>query len=176
MGNPERTRGGERLRYGLCVSVETYFRAGVGLIVLNDAGQVLAAERSDRPGAWQTPQGGLQPWEEPIEAAGRELFEETGIRWSEVIVIAESPQWLGYELPAEARSEKTGHGQVQKWFLVRYRGADDTVDVGKGAAAEFRTWTWMPAQELVERSWEVKRPIYRYLAETWSTLLVPAQS
>jgi putative (di)nucleoside polyphosphate hydrolase len=54
------------------------------------------------------------------------------------MVIAEPPEWLGYELPPEARSEKTGRGQVQKWFLVRYRGSDDGVDINTGASTEFR--------------------------------------
>ncbi|MGH2659935.1 MAG: NUDIX domain-containing protein [Actinomycetota bacterium] len=108
----------------------------------------LVAERADRPGAWQAPQGGLQQWEEPLEGAGRELAEETGIRWSDVTVIAESPQWLGYELPPEARSEKTGHGRrgSGSWFgtagrttaSTRHRSVDGIPPVDLDADAGAR--------------------------------------
>jgi len=156
------------LGYGLAVTQEIYFRAGVGLLVINRSGLVLVAERSDRPKAWQAPQGGLQPGEEPLDAAARELDEETGIRWSDVTVMAELDEWLGYELPPEARSEKTGRGQVQKWFLVRFLGSDQSVHVATGESAEFRRWRWVPLQELVDSAWDVKRPVYRRLVETWS--------
>ena len=59
------------------MTMEIYFRAGVGMLVINTKGLVLVAERSDRPDAWQAPQGGLQPEEEPLDAARRELAEET---------------------------------------------------------------------------------------------------
>jgi putative (di)nucleoside polyphosphate hydrolase len=69
-----------------------YFRASVGILVLNGPGLVLALERSDIPDAWQAPQGGLQFGEKPVEAAERELREETGIRWPDVSVIDEFPE------------------------------------------------------------------------------------
>lgn len=159
------------MRYGLLMTTEVYFRAGIGLLVMNLQGLVLAAERSDTPGAWQAPQGGLLPGEEPVEAAPRELAEETGIRWSDVTLVAEHPEWLGYELPPDARSDKTGRGQVQKWFIVRYNGADEAVNLPRSGTAEFRQWTWLPMSNLVARAWHVKQPVYRRLAETWPDFL-----
>jgi putative (di)nucleoside polyphosphate hydrolase len=150
---------------------EVYFRAGVGMLIQNEHGLVLAAERSAIPGAWQAPQGGLRPNEEPIEAARRELREETGIDWSDVDVIAEHPEWLGYELPADARSEKTARGQTHKWFLLRFHG--DHVPRSRDEQREFRDWRWIPMATLIDETWAVRQPIYRRLAESWANFLQP---
>jgi putative (di)nucleoside polyphosphate hydrolase len=153
------------------MSNEIYFRVGVGLLIVNAQGNVLAAERADHPAGWQAPQGGLQPSEEPLEAARRELVEETGIEWDEVTVLAEHAEWLGYELPEEARSEKTGRGQVHKWFLLRFLGDEADVDLASATTPEFGRWRWVAMTDLVEHAWHVRRPVYRRLAESWSAIL-----
>ena len=56
-----------------------HFRAGVVAVVRRDDGLVMAFERADLPGQWQLPQGGLEAGESPVEAAWRELAEETGL-------------------------------------------------------------------------------------------------
>jgi putative (di)nucleoside polyphosphate hydrolase len=141
------------------------------MLVTNDDGQVLAAERSDIPGAWQAPQGGLMPDEEPLEAARRELAEETGIDWADIITIDEYPEWLAYELPPGQRSPKAGRGQVQRWFLLHYRGPSDGINVTRGDAQEFVRWRWVSMARLIDQAWVVKRPIYRRLAAAWSARL-----
>jgi putative (di)nucleoside polyphosphate hydrolase len=140
------------------------FRAGVGIVVLDTRGWVLALERSTVPGGWQLPQGGIEDGEEPIEALWRELREETGLTAAEVEVIAELPEWLGYELPAPYRSSKTGRGQVHKWFLLR-AGADDLpVRTDPTPEAEFRAWRWVDLAELAEQTVAFRQPVYRRLA------------
>ncbi len=147
---------------------EVYFRAGVGLLVTNTAKQVLAFERIDVPGSWQAPQGGIGVGEEPRAAAERELYEETGVPWDTVEVVDEHPLWLGYELPADARSRKTGMGQVQKWFLLQYRGWDADIRLNTaGDEKEFAEWQWMPMAQLVSTVWEIRRPVYQALALRW---------
>lgn len=149
------------------------FRANVGIVVARADGLVLALERCDRPGAWQLPQGGLDVGEEPRDAALRELAEETGIPADLVEVVAEYPEWLAYELPPERRRHKTGRGQVQRWFLLRFSGDDSLIDLAPpaGGRQEFRDYRWMELRTLAEQVWGVKQPTYRALAEAWSELL-----
>lgn len=146
------------------------FRANVGVVVCNGAGQVLALERSGRPGAWQLPQGGLDRGEEPLQAALRELREETGLAEREVELFGEHPRWLAYELPLEARSKKIGRGQVQKWFFFRLVG-DAAVDLARASAGEFSAHRWVSLATLAEETWLVRRDIYRQLAEQLANLL-----
>lgn len=151
---------------------DNYFRAGVGLIVVNGEGMVLGLERSDVRDSWQLPQGGIAIGEEPAESAQRELMEETGIKWHDTTLVDVYPSWLAYELPASSRSPKTGRGQVQLWFLLRFNGQDDDIHLKPAnGEQEFTRWRWMPIGDLVAAAWEVRQPIYWELATHWSAYL-----
>ena len=140
-----------------------YFRAGTGAVIIDERGLVLALERAGIAGAWQFPQGGLKGGEEPIDAAFREIAEETGIVESELELLESAPEPLAYELPHEARTAKTGRGQVQYWFLFRFLGNDNAINVEQGG--EFRHWQWLPFPELLQKTVGFRRPLYRRLAE-----------
>ena len=144
------------------------FRAGVGMLVVNRQGLVLVGQRTSIVGAWQAPQGGVAKGEEPIDAGYRELAEELEFARSDVELLAEYPEWLAYELPPGSRTPKTGRGQVQKWFLFRFVGRDQDIDVLGAEYQEFDAWQWWPMQRLVENAWDVRRPIYEQLAGAWS--------
>lgn len=150
------------------------FRANVGIAVARSDGLVLALERIDQPDRWQMPQGGLNVGEEPVEASLRELVEETGLRAEHVELVAEHPAWLAYELPPARRRNERTRGQVQKWFLYRFLGEDDDIDLTppKGERQEFRAFRWMDLDELAGSMWEIKRPIYRALVDEWAERLV----
>ncbi len=149
------------------------FRANVGIAVARADGLVLALERVDQPDRWQMPQGGLNVGEEPVEASLRELQEETGLKPERVELVAEHPAWLAYELPPARRRNERARGQVQRWFLYRFLGEDDDIDLTppKGERQEFKAFRWVDLTELAESMWEVKRPIYRALAEEWAERL-----
>jgi len=140
------------------------FRCGVGMAILDGCGRVLTFERADAPGSFQLPQGGMEDDESPIGTMWRELGEETGLSDAHVAVVAEVPEWLGYELPPVARSNKTGRGQVQKWFILRAVGDDLPIVVGDGGNAEFRSWRWSHLSELADQVVPFRRPVYRRLA------------
>lgn len=48
------------------------------VVIYSGAGRVLLLRRLDRPGFWQSVTGSLRPDETPLEAARREVVEETG--------------------------------------------------------------------------------------------------
>ncbi|MDH3706339.1 MAG: NUDIX domain-containing protein [Acidimicrobiia bacterium] len=146
-----------------------HFRAGVGVLIRNRDQLVAALERRDIAGSWQAPQGGIKGHELPLEAAARELEEETGLAWGEIALVAEHPFWLSYELPAAARSAKTGLGQTQRWFLVETGRDLDAAAVEAGG--EFRAWRWVTMNQLVANVWRPRRPVYEQLQQAWRHLL-----
>ena len=146
-----------------------YFRAGAGAVIIDGRGLVLALERAGIAGAWQFPQGGLKSGEEPISAVYREITEETGIAGSALELLESAPEPLVYELPPEARSAKTGRGQVQYWFLFRFHGDESAINVERGG--EFRAWQWLHFPDLLKATVEFRRPVYRRLAELFGGYL-----
>lgn len=137
------------------------FRAGVGVVIRRDDGLLLAFERRQHPGSWQLPQGGIDEGESIQSAALRELFEETGLRKEDVEFVAEFEAWVGYELPVELRSPKTGRGQVHRWTLMAPRHGDLVPSLGDGE--EFSAWKWMTTDDLVEHTAAFRQPVYRWL-------------
>jgi putative (di)nucleoside polyphosphate hydrolase len=137
------------------------FRAGAGAIIVNQAGRVLALERRDIPGAWQMPQGGLKIGEDPLEAAKREIREETGIEDADLQLISALDRLLAYELPPGDRSRKTGRGQVQYWFVFRYRGTDERITLGD--QKEFVRWKWSSMDDIASHVVAFKKPVYKEL-------------
>ncbi len=153
------------------------YRPCVGLVLVNRAGLVFAGQRLDNPGdAWQMPQGGIDEGETPLEAALRELGEETGIAAASVRVLAEAPDWLTYDLPADLvpRIWKGRYrGQRQRWFLLRFLGVDGEVDIAR-PHPEFSTWAWMAPDQLAARIVPFKRATYAQVFATFGPLLTPA--
>jgi len=144
------------------------FRASVGVVVIDSDGMVLAFERADEPGQWQLPQGGLGFDEEPLAAARRELWEETGLGDDEVRLLAEHPEWLVYELPRY--SSKHGRGQAQKWFLFELTMAT-TIDLQRAQSDEFQDWKWTTLEGLRDETIEFRRGVYSRLLEHFAGYL-----
>jgi len=139
------------------------YRAGVGVLLCNREAKVFVGQRLDSTlEAWQMPQGGIDPGEDPRTAALRELEEETGVLAHLVTVQRETPDWHHYDLPDNMIGKiwKGRYcGQRQKWFTLEFLGEDRDVNIAT-AHPEFRAWRWAGVEELVEMAVPFKRELY----------------
>jgi putative (di)nucleoside polyphosphate hydrolase len=150
------------------------YRPCVGVMLVNAEGEVFVGQRRDRDqDAWQMPQGGVDKGEGAPDAALRELEEETGIPRDLVRIEAETSRWLPYDLPHELVPniwKGRYRGQEQKWFLMRFLGQDDQVNI-QTAEPEFSEWRWMPADQLVAKIVPFKRAVYTAVLEEFEEKL-----
>jgi putative (di)nucleoside polyphosphate hydrolase len=123
---------------------------------------------------WQMPQGGVDEGEAPVDAALRELYEETNVR--SVELLAEIEPWLSYDLPLESTKRWKGKyiGQTQKWFALRFTGEDCEIDIARPAggahAAEFDEWRWERPSLLPELIVPFKRLVYERVVREFAHL------
>jgi putative (di)nucleoside polyphosphate hydrolase len=146
------------------------YRPAAGVMLLNREGKVFVAQRLDSTlEAWQMPQGGLDEGEEPLRGALRELEEETGIREEHVEILASAPDELYYDLPEDLIGKLwkgKWRGQRQSWFLGRFTGTDEDVNI-QTAHPEFRAWKWADPEELPAMIVPFKRKLYQDVLEAF---------
>ncbi|MDF1599281.1 RNA pyrophosphohydrolase [Mesorhizobium sp. YIM 152430] len=158
------------------------YRPCVGIMVLNRDGLVWVGRRIAEPdgemaGAaqlWQMPQGGIDAGEDPLEAARRELFEETGMK--SVSLIETAPDWINYDLPPHlvgVALKGKYCGQTQRWFAFRFEGSDDEIAIDPprgGHMAEFDAWDWKPMADLPDLIVPFKRGVYEAVVDAFRHL------
>lgn len=149
------------------------YRPCVGVMLLDAQGRIFVGERKDTSGAWQMPQGGIDPGEEPQEAALRELWEEIGVTKDKIEVIGQTSDWLTYDLPEHLLGKVWKgkyRGQKQLWFVLRFKGSDTDVNI-ETEHPEFGRWKWSNAADLVSEIVPFKRDIYEALVKEFGALL-----
>jgi len=158
------------------------YRPCVGVMILNAEGLVWVGHRkhkSDdevgrREQLWQMPQGGIDKGEDPIQAAHREVFEETGME--SIKLIAEAPDWINYDLPPDRIGITWGgkyRGQTQKWFAFRFHGDEREIRIDPppgGHEAEFDQWAWRAMGDLTGLIVPFKRKVYEEVVAAFAHL------
>lgn len=101
----------------------------VGIWIFNSRGQILLIQRHPdkkfAPLAWDAPAGHMMAGETPVQAAARELFEETGVRAAEEELVfigtAQVPPYFGdnfclyRDIPAEDIVFQEGETCAAQW-------------------------------------------------------------
>jgi len=139
------------------------YRPCAGVMLVNRTGQVFVGQRMySTLEAWQMPQGGIDPGEDALTAAVRELGEETGIAADKAELIAAADGDFTYDLPPELIGKVwkgRWRGQTQRWFLFRFLGEDGDIDIAT-AHQEFRAWRWIEPDDLPRLIVPFKRALY----------------
>jgi putative (di)nucleoside polyphosphate hydrolase len=139
------------------------YRPAAGVMLINREGKVFVAQRLDSTlEAWQMPQGGLDPGEEPLAGALRELEEETGILPDRIEILERCSATLFYDLPDDLLGKMWKgryRGQEQYWFLARFTGTDADVNL-ETAHPEFRAWKWADPEDLPAMIVPFKKKLY----------------
>ena len=141
-------------------------RSGVGIVVLNKENKVFVAKRIDnQKNFWQMPQGGVNKGEDYLDAAYRELEEETSIK--NVELIKECDGLISYELPKNLLGiiwKGKYRGQEQKWFLIKFTGEEKEINI-KTKNPEFLDWKWIDLDQITEVVVDFKLHVYKELQE-----------
>ena len=146
-------------------------RLGVGIVLLNQKNEIFVGKRIDNPkNSWQMPQGGVDQNEDFLQAAKRELVEETGIK--SIRLIKELDGWFKYDLPEYLLGklwEGKYKGQKQKWFVMKFLGKSNEINV-KTKNPEFLDWKWINFSKLPEVAVHFKVDIYKKIKEELTSL------
>lgn len=160
------------------------YRPCVGVALFNAQGRVFVGRRRAESGpehvaglyAWQMPQGGIDPGEDPRAAAVRELYEETNV--SSISFLGEAPDWYSYDLPLDVAGKAWKgryRGQTQKWFAFRFEGPEAEIDIASpaGHKPEFDEWRWERLERLPELIIPFKRPVYEKVVAAFAPFAEP---
>ncbi len=108
-------------------------RSVAGVLLVDTRGWLLMQLRGRdapiSPGQWSMPGGGIEPGEEPEQAAHRELFEETGLRVEGALTLF----WAGL------RPSSSGSGALAEWhvYYASTTARQEDVVLGEGDAMLF---------------------------------------
>lgn len=135
------------------------YRPCVVVVFTNENNRILVCERSDVPGAWQLPQGGIEPGESALNAVYREMREELGC--DRFHINKEASGLVKYRFPEDLGSSiaKKWIGQSQAWFKAKFEpGFGPDLSVADG---EFSDFDWREVQSVVANIIDWKQAAYK---------------
>jgi len=140
------------------------YRKCVG-IILRKGDLVFTAERLDTKNAWQLPQGGVDKGESYLEAAKRELLEETGVCSTEFL--DQTRGLYKYDFPQYSQDQmvkKYGalkyKGQELCFAMFKFTGTDSEVNLSYNTR-EFLRWKWESVENILNSIVDFKYKCYK---------------
>ena len=150
------------------------YRLCAGIVLLNQDNQVFVGERIDTPGAWQMPQGGIDPGETIERAAYRELQEETGIGSDSAKIIKVADENIKYDLPEHLLQKLWNgkyQGQEQTWVAMRFNGNDSEINLKAHYPPEFSKWQWVDLHQTLDLIVPFKRDTYLKVISMFESII-----
>lgn len=148
------------------------YRLNAGIVLFRTDGKVLLCERVENyPKRWQFPQGGIDAGETPLQAAVRELREETSVVSAKFVEALSRP--LRYDFPKNIKQrhpERHYDGQEQYWHLFLFEGKDNEINLNTDEP-EFRSYEWVDIMTAPEKVVEFKKEIYEIVAKEFSSAI-----
>ena len=145
---------------------EDGYRPNVASVIINKDNKILWAKRVDEDN-WQFPQGGIQKGETPEQAMYREVYEEVGLKKNSYEILGRSADWLKYDVPERfVKTYWQGRykGQKQIWFLLKFIGSDDLINLNLHDSPEFDDWKW-------ENYWHPLQDVVNFKKDVYSAAL-----
>ena len=145
---------------------EDGYRPNVASVIINKDNKILWAKRVNEDN-WQFPQGGIQKGETPEQAMYREVYEEVGLSKNSFEILGRSSDWLRYDVPEKfVKTYWQGRyrGQKQIWFLLKFIGSDDLINLNLHDSPVFDDWKW-------EYFWFPLKDVVDFKKDVYSTAL-----
>lgn len=151
------------------------YRPNAGVVVFNKDKLVLMCERlyGEEGNSWQFPQGGIEIDESAVDAARRELREETSVK--SVKHIYTTPNACLYDFPKDVlemsyRKGRFNDGQVQMWSLFFFEGEDSEINLNT-AEPEFKNWKWVKIEEADKHVIAFKKEVYQEIIKEFKPII-----